>query len=141
MRNTFAWALIGATLLTAAACSSGNGVALRFTRGQKVPDLYIKVTEFTPESVTFRIQVKFTQKKLYHLLLDEEQNRLAEDWFQTVRVGKNAYTAQLMVKPGVTLRPGVRYRLCIGDQNPDLVSRHYSSYKCLVDFEFVLPEK
>jgi len=130
-----------AVLLLGSACASGGSSPLRFTHGQKVPDQFITIDAFTAESITFRIQVQFNQRQLFHILLDEQQNRLAESWIRTVRVGTNAYTAQLKLKPGAALQPGIRYRLCIGEESPDLVARHYSSYKCLADYEFILPEK
>jgi hypothetical protein len=141
MKNSLIALLILPAFLAAAACASGGATPIRFMHGQKVPDQFISISESSPESVTFRIRVDFTQKKLYHILLDEEQTRLAEDWYQTVRIGQNAYTVQMTLKPGKTLQPGVRYRLCIGEENPDLVGRHFSSYKCMADYEFVLPQK
>lgn len=141
MKNNLTALFILAALIAAAACASGGSTPIRFTHGQKVPDQFISIKDFSSDSVTFRIRVKFNQKKLYHILLDEEQNSLAEGWFQVVRVGQNAYEARMTLKPGSTLQPGVRYSLCIGSESPDLVARHYSSYKCMAYYEFDLPEK
>ena len=110
---------------------------LNYFRGQNPPEGFIQVVKATETEVEFRILLEFKESHLYHLILDGNQP-LAEGWFPTRRVGDSqAYHVVLKTKKDRRLEPGKTYRLCIGGQNPEAVQIQSSSYRCLVDFEFV----
>jgi len=123
------------------ACAAGTNTNIKFTHGQKVPDQFINVLQYTPTEIEFNIRVKFRQERMYHVILDQEENRLAEGWFRTALPTESSYTVKLEAKEGVIFQPETGYRLCIGSTSPDLVGRYQSSYKCYADYEFILPKK
>ncbi|MDH7513304.1 MAG: hypothetical protein QHH14_10200 [Clostridiales bacterium] len=114
---------------------------MRFYRGAQPPREYFGVIRSSPNEIEFQIRVEFAESHLYHLVLDGEVP-IAEGWFPTVRLGAtNAYSVTMKAKKGITFIPGKTYRLCIGRTSPDAVLVYSNSYNCLVDHEFILPEK
>lgn len=115
---------------------------VHFIHGEKIPDKFITLIDFMPEEIEFQIRAKFIQRKLYHIILDEEETRLSEGWFSTAKFfGTSSYTVRMKAKKGFNFQPGSMYRLCIGEQNPDHIYKYTSNYQCLVYYEFILPEK
>ena len=115
---------------------------MHFMHGYKIPDQFITVVESKPGEIEFKIRAKFIQKKLYHIILDEEENRISEGWFSTGGfLGKSYYTVRMKAKKGFNFHPGTTYCICIGQQNPDLIYEYRSNYQCIAYYEFVLPEK
>ncbi len=80
---------------------------------------------------------------LYHFILDEEEVRVSEGWFPTQlsTAEPEHYTVKMKAKKGLTFQPGKKYRLCVGSENPDAVFHRTNYYKCLIDYEFEIPEK
>lgn len=113
---------------------------MRFYHGEQPPPAFITVSRFSPQEIEFQISVSFNEDHLYHLVLDGDEP-LSEGWFPTQIIGKTHYFVNMKAKEGVLFQAGKTYRLCIGAQNPELVSRYTNNYRCLVDYEFVLPEK
>ena len=116
---------------------------INFYHGQNPLDVSIKVTHISRFSVEFNIRGKFNQSKYYHLILDENEERIAEGWYPKTPLSqisglRTSYTIQLKLKPGQLFQPDKQYRLCIGTQPPESVLKHSSSYKCLLDYEFSL---
>lgn len=115
---------------------------IHFSHGLKHKDMFISVEDFTPKEVGFKIRrLRGSQKYLYHIILDEDEERIAEGWYRTLKVGTDYYKVRMKAKKAFSFRPGIRYRLCIGSSNPDNVYYFTNNYKCYVDYEFVLPEK
>lgn len=128
-------------LLFLAACSTYKAKPqLHYYHGQTPPEGYIKILRATTEEIEFQIRVEFTEKKLYHLVLDGD-NPVAESWFSTLRAGGQAYRVTLKPSEGLAFEPGKTYRLCIGQQNPQAVQMTSNNYKCLVDHTFVFQPK
>lgn len=123
------------------ACAAGTNTNIKFTHGQKVPDQFINVLNYSPTEIEFNIRVKFRQERMYHIILDQEENRLSEGWYRTALPTESSYTIKLEAKDGIVFKPETGYRLCIGSTSPDLVGRYQSSYKCYADFEFMLQKK
>lgn len=114
---------------------------VHFTHGSKIPDKFISIVSFSPEEIEFEILVKFIEKHLYHIIIDEDEKRISERWFPTAKDDTGRYAVKLKVKKGFYFQPGRKYRLCIGSQHPDAVYYYTNTYKCYADYEFVLPEK
>jgi len=128
-------------LLFLAACSTYKAKPqLNYFHGKNVPAGYIKILRASVEEIEFQIQVEFTEKKLYHLVL-EGDNPVAEGWFSTLRAGSQAYRVTLKPSEELAFEPGKTYRLCIGQQNPQAVQMTSSNYRCKVDYTFVFQEK
>ncbi len=122
-------------------CASPQKSKMRFYRGAQPPSEYFGVIRSSPDEIEFQIRVEFMESHLYHLVLDGEAP-IAEGWFPTVRLGAtNAYSVKMKAKKGIKFIPGKTYRLCIGRTSPDAVLVYSNSYNCLVDYEFILPEK
>jgi hypothetical protein len=120
------------------ACTSTHSSAnLNYYHGKNVPAEFFRVLRHTAAEIEFEIRVKFLQPKLYHLVLDGN-TPLAEDWFPTMKANQSSYTVILKAKPGVQFVAGKAYRLCIGDQSPELISVHSTKYVCTADYEFKL---
>lgn len=115
---------------------------IHFFHGIKHKDMFISVEDFTPKEVEFKIR-RFGSSKtyLYHIILDEDEERIAEGWYRTLKVGTEHYKVRMKAKKAFSFRPGIRYRLCIGGANPDNVYYFTNNYTCYVDYEFVLPGK
>jgi hypothetical protein len=115
---------------------------INFTHGIKHKDMFISVEDFTPKEIEFKIRrLRGSQKYLYHIILDEDEERIAEGWYPTLKVGTDYYKVRMKAKKGISFRPGMRYRFCIGGSSPDRVYYRTNNYQCFVDYEFVLPEK
>lgn len=128
-------------LLFLAACSTYKAKPqLHYYHGQNVPEGYITIIRASAGEIEFQIRVEFTEKKLYHIVLDGD-NPVAEGWFSTLRAGSQAYSVTMKPSEGLTFEPGKTYRLCIGQQNPQAVQMTSSNYPCMVDYTFVFQEK
>ena len=125
-----------------AACSPYQAKPkMTYYHGQNVPEGYIEVVRASAAEIEFRIRVEFSQRHLYHLLLDGNEP-LAEGWFPTNRMaGSEAYPVTFKLREGVRLEAGKTYRLCIGTQNPEAVQMETSNYRCLVEYTFVFQVK
>jgi hypothetical protein len=136
------WAVTGIVLALVAACSTTYKAKPQMTydHGQKVPDMYISVLAASPGEIEFRIQVKFTALKMYHLIL-EGNEPVAQGWFSTQRAGGEAYTVKMKPDEGKTFEPGKTYRLCVGDQSPEAVQMTTNNYVCRIDYTFVFQAK
>lgn len=127
--------LISAALIS---CTSvGKSAKMTFYHGQKIPDQFIRVLNHTAEEIEFEIRVDFKQTHLYHLVLDGE-DPIAEGWFPTAKTDSAFYRLKMKAKKDWQFLPGKKYRLCIGDKNPEEVFVHSSNYRCIADYEFVL---
>ena len=113
---------------------------MHFYHGYKLQDRFISVLNFTNEEIEFKIRRGSSQKYLYHVIIDEEEERISEGWFPTYKIKTEHYTVKMKAKKGLSFQTGKKYRLCVGLHNPDLVYYHTNKYKCYVDYEFVLPE-
>lgn len=125
-----------------AACSPYRAKPqMTYYHGQNVPEGYIQVVRASAAEIEFMIRVEFSQRHLYHLLLDGN-DPVVEGWFPTNRMaGSEAYTVTFKVPEGKRLEAGRTYRLCIGSQNPEAVQMDTSNYRCLVDYAFVFAAK
>ena len=128
--------------LGVAACSPYRAKPkMTYYHGQNVPEGYIEVVRASAAEIEFRIRVEFSQRHLYHLLLDGNEP-LAEGWFPTNRMaGSEAYPVTFKLREGVRLEAGKTYRLCIGTQNPEAVQMETSNYRCLVEYTFIFQAK
>jgi hypothetical protein len=142
MRAARTIAFAAAVLAFAAACSSTYKAKpeLTYYHGQTVPDMYISVVAAADAEITFRVQVKFPAKKMYHLILDGN-TPVAQGWFSTERAGGESYTVRMKPDEGKAFEPGKTYRFCVGDQNPEAVQMTSSNYLCRIDYTFVFPAK
>jgi hypothetical protein len=128
-------------LLFLAACSPYRAKPqLRYYHGQNVPEGYITILRASAGEIEFQIRVEFTEKHLYHLVL-EGDNPVAEGWLSTLRAGAQSYSVTMKPSEGLAFEPGKTYRLCIGRQNPQEVQMTSSNYLCIVDYRFVFQEK
>jgi hypothetical protein len=125
-----------------AACSPYQAKPkMTYYHGQNVPEGYIEVVRASAIEIEFRVRVEFSQRHLYHLLLDGNEP-LAESWFPTSRMaGSEAYCVTFKLPEGKCLQAGQTYRLCIGTKNPEAVQMETSNYRCLVDYTFVFQAK
>ncbi len=114
---------------------------IHFYHGHKLQDRFISILNFTNEEIEFKIRLESPQKYLYHIIIDEEEERISEGWFSTFKIKTDHYTVRMKAKKGLSFQPGKKYRLCVGFQNPDLVYYRSSKYECYVDYGFVLPEE
>lgn len=131
------WRGIALALVWAACSVYQAKPEMTYFHGQNVPEGYIQVLRASAGEVEFQIRVEFSQRHLYHLLLDGNKP-LAEGWFPTNRMaGSEAYRVTLKLPEGVRLEAGRSYRLCIGTQNPQAVQMETNNYRCLVDYTFV----
>ena len=135
-------AVIVAGAISLAACSTTykGTPQLRYYHGQNVPEGYIKVVRATEGEIEFQIRVEFTEKKLYHLVLDGD-TPVAEGWISTLRAGGMSYNAVLRTKKGLAFEPGKTYRLCIRGQNPEAAQMTSNNYPCMADHSFVFQVK
>jgi hypothetical protein len=102
-----------------------------------IPAEFFRVVRYTASEIEFEVKVRFRQSYLYHLVLDGN-TPLAEGWFPAIKDQEQSYNVILKAKPGVEFAVGKTYRLCIGEQSPELVGIHSSNYKCTADYEFKL---
>lgn len=114
--------------------------ALTYYHGQTPQDAYFEVVRNTPQEIEFKIKVKFASKYMYHLILEGDEP-LAEGWYVTILGAEDSYRLIMKAKKGVVFEAGKSYRLCIGSESPEYVTRYRSSYHCAVDYGFVLPPK
>jgi ABC-type oligopeptide transport system substrate-binding subunit len=124
-------------LAACAATSSHSSANMTYYHGKNIPSEFFRVVAHTATEITFEVRVKFRESQLYHLVLDGNMP-LAEGWFPTIKDDQQSYQVTLKAKPGVEFAAGKLYRLCIGDQNPELVSVHSTNYRCTADYEFKL---
>ncbi len=131
-----------AALILVAACSSTykSKPQMNYYHGQNVPAGYITIVRATTAEIEFAIRVEFTQKQMYHLILDGNEP-VAEGWFNTLRAGNQAYSVAMKPSEGRTFEVGKTYRLCIGMQNPEAVQMTSSNYPCIADHSFVFELK
>jgi len=134
MIAVLACVLVGGLSSCTTTHSSAN---MTYYHGKNIPADFFRVVSHTATEITFEVRVKFGEGQLYHLVLDGN-TPLAEGWFPTIKGGQSSYTVTLKAKPGIEFAAGKPYRLCIGDQNPELVSVHSSNYRCTADYEFKL---
>jgi hypothetical protein len=119
-------------------CAPGDvSSQLQYYHGQKIPDEFFRVTEWAPDHIAFTIWVDFKDNPMYHLLLDENGKPMAEGWFKTVRIG-SSYSLLMKPKPGMAFEAGKKYRLCIGNNSPEVVFHFSGNYRCESEYEFVL---
>lgn len=115
---------------------------IHFFHGLRQRPIFISVKDFTPKEIEFKIRgLGGSGTYLYHIILDEEEERLSEGWYPTVKIGTEHYKVRMKSKKGFSFQLGKRYRLCIGSSSPDIVYYFNNNYRCKVDYEFVLPEK
>jgi len=133
---------LAAALILVAACSSTyrSKPQMNYYHGQNVPAGYITVVRATAAEIEFSIRVEFTQKQMYHLVLDGNEP-VAEGWFNTLRAGNQAYSVTMKPSEGKAFEVGKTYRLCIGTQNPQAVQMTSSNYPCIADHSFVFELK
>lgn len=141
MRSSKTVVLISLALILAACSPYQAKPKMTYYHGQNVPEGYIQVDRASAAEIEFRIRVEFSQRHLYHLLLDGN-DPLAEGWFPTNRMaGSEAYTVTFRLPEGKRLVAGKTYRLCIGVQSPEAVQMETTNYRCLVDHSFVFAVK
>jgi hypothetical protein len=121
-------------------CAGGPKAKMTFYHEKNVPAQYIQVVRWTPQEIEFSIRVDFSETHLYHLVLDVNEP-VAEGWFPTAKIKGQPYTVTLKAKKGLVFSPGKKYRLCIGNENPEAVLVYRSTYLCMADYEFTLAEK
>ncbi len=142
MRKLLFYFIILITLLNTFYCSSGvKPTKIEFYHGIQPPEGYISILNFTSEMIEFKIRVKFAERKLYYIIADEKGNFISEGWYRTSIGSTRIYYVKMKAKKGFEFQSGIKYRLCIGKQNPEFVSRFTSKYRCLVDYKFVLPQR
>ena len=112
-----------------------------FFHGLSLEDRYISIVNSTPDEIEFRIRMGDRADYLYHVILDEEEERISEGWIWTRSMDTEHYTFKMKPKKESSFQPGKKYRLCIGSQHPDSVYYHTNKYRCSVDYEFILSEK
>ena len=113
---------------------------ITFYHPLNLEDRYFFVVSQTPEEIEFRIGLSYRPNYLYHMIFDEEEERISEGWIWTRPIDTDYYTFKMKPKEGYSFDPGERYSLCIGHQNPNLVYYHTNKYGCIALYEFVLPE-
>lgn len=141
MRSVKTMVLVSLALVLGACSPYRAKPQMTYYHGQNVPEGYIEVVRASAAEIEFKIRVEFSQRHLYHLLLDGN-DPLAEGWFPTNRMaGSEAYGVTFKLPEGKHLEAGKTYRLCIGTQNPEAVQMESNNYRCLVDFSFVFAVK
>jgi len=118
--------------------SSGGGGDMNISRGQQIPPQFISVEQFSSESVTIQIRVKFTQESLYHIVTDEEGRFISQGWFRTSRDGTGRYTITMEAEGDFLYEEGKRYLLCISTVHPDQVRHQSNNYQCMSNAWFIL---
>jgi hypothetical protein len=114
---------------------------IHFYHGMKHPDAFISIVDISSRDIKFKIaRLGGSRRYLYHVILDEDEERISEGWFPTRKIRNDYYFVTMKIKKGYAFQPGKRYRLCIGGQNPDQVYYRTNRYLCYVDYEFVFPE-
>lgn len=116
---------------------------IHFYHGPKLQDRFISIINITDEEIEFKIRRAPGGTYLYHVILDEEEERVSEGWFPTqlLTAQPDHYTVRMKAKKGLTFQPGKKYRLCVGSENPESVYYRSNYYQCFIDYEFVIPEK
>ena len=111
---------------------------IHFYHGKKHPDVFISIVNISSTEIKFKIaRLGGGGVYLYHLILDENEERISEGWFPTRKFENEYYFVTMKMKKGHAFQAGKRYRLCIGGQNPDQVYYRTNKYLCFVDYEFV----
>jgi len=147
MKKFFLFILIIILLLGISSCSSymdkyyDKSDNVRFFHGLKLLDVFISVENFSAEEIEFKIRRGPLVKYLYHIIIDENEERISEGWYPAYKTKTDHYTVMMKPKKGYTFQPGKKYRLCVTSQNPELIYYFSSNVKCFVDYEFVLPDK
>jgi hypothetical protein len=139
MKCPFAKFLITMAAAGGVCCTGGPKAKMTFYHQKNVPAQYIRVVRWSPQEIEFSIRVDFSETHLYHLVLDANEP-VAEGWFPTAKTKGQLYTVTLKVKEGLVFSPGKKYRLCIGNENPEAVLVYRSTYLCLADYEFILAD-
>jgi hypothetical protein len=129
-----------AVVLIATCSTYKSKPQMNYYHGQNVPEGFITILRASAAEIEFQIRVKFTQKQMYHIILDGNQP-VAEGWFSILQAGGTSYRVTMKPGKGLAFEPGKTYRLCIGLQNPQAVQMSTSSYECKVDYTFVFQEK
>jgi hypothetical protein len=140
MKNFLMKSLTAAAVAACLSCAGASKGKMTFYHGNNIPAQFIDIVRWGPLEIEFSIRVDFLQPHLYHIVLDEN-DPVAEGWFQTSRTKGQPYIVILKPKKGLSFSPGKEYRLCIGNENPEETVVYRSSYRCLADYKFVLPEK
>lgn len=141
MKKALAAAVALAISLGTFACSSGDvSSKMNFYHGQKIPDQFFSVKNWTPAEVTFEIKVDFKVIHMYHILLDEIGKPVSEGFFSTTKIG-TSYTVIMKAKPGLSFEAAKKYRLCIGAESPEKIFITTNSYPCMADYDFILENK
>ena len=114
---------------------------VRFYHGLKLQDVFISVENFSAEEIEFKIRRGPQINYLYHIIIDENEERISEGWYPAYKTRMEHYTVRMKPKKGNTFQPEKKYRLCVTSQNPELIYYFTNNVKCLIDYEFVLPQK
>jgi len=110
---------------------------MNFYHGQKIPDQFFSVKNWSAGEITFEIKVDFKVIHMYHILLDENGKPVSEGFFSAVKIGAS-YSVVMKPKPGLAFEAAKKYRLCIGAESPEKTFITTNSYPCMADYEFVL---
>lgn len=138
MKGVVFKSLVLLSLAALISCAAETAIPkLTYYHGQTPPKTYFEVVSATSEEILFKIRADFAPNQMYHLILDGNEP-VAEGWYPTNRIAEEFYYLKIRAKKGLAFQPGKTYRLCIGIQSPEVVARYRNSYKCLVDYEFVL---
>jgi len=113
---------------------------MTYYHGLKPFDLCFTIVDYTAEEIEFKIRINFNSLFMYHLIL-EGNEPLAEGWYSTLQNAEEGYRVKIKAKRGVVFQPRKTYRLCIGSGSPEEAARYRNSYRCLAEYEFVLPQK
>ena len=114
---------------------------VRFYHGLKLQDVFISVENFSAEEIEFKIRRGPQINYLYHIIIDENEERISEGWYPAYKTRMEHYTVRMKPKKGNTFQSEKKYRLCVTSQNPELIYYFTNNVKCLIDYEFVLPQK
>ena len=131
-------ALIFVSIGLTSSCSRYKDQKVNLYHGMQPSSEFIKVMKCTPDEVTFRIQIQFAQKKLYHIIEDEEKNFISEGWFPTTLGIESFYILKMKAKEGFFFEPGQEYALCIGEENPEKTIRYSANYRCKIYHKFTM---
>ena len=114
---------------------------VRFYHGLKLQDVFISVENFSAEEIEFKIRRGPQVNYLYHIIIDENEERISEGWYPAYKTRMEHYTVRMKPKKGNTFQSEKKYRLCVTSQNPEFIYYFTNNVKCFIDYEFVLPEK